>query len=305
MNEKSMPSGVLVYDSQCNLCLATKAWFEKRDSAGNVGFVSAHDPHLTQEFPQLQGLDLLGEITWIDQHGQLWRGPDAIASALRHVPSWQWAANLMMLPGTKILRHFVYRLIARHRYRWFGRTCDSGVCTLGTQPVERSSRIWPMCFSLLVLVLVTSPVLQNLRSDGKAKDDFPLSYYPMFSSKRHNLYQQVSVVAIRQDGENVPVHYGMLGAGGLNQNRRQLGKLLTAKKAEELRQHLSDVADRLSASNRSIYRGCVSVAAVRGTYDLNAYFTRQNQEPTDIEMIMEVRIPFSGDKIAITQHASK
>lgn len=306
MNEKSVPQGVLVYDSQCNLCLATKFWFEKRDSAGKVGFVSAHDPNLTLEFTQLQGLDLLGEITWIDQQGQLWRGADAIASALQHVPSWRWAANLMMLPGTKTLRHAVYSLIARHRYRWFGRTCDSGACTLGSKPVvEHSPRIWPICFSLLVLVIVTSPVLQNLRSDGKAKDDFPLSYYPMFSSKRQNLYQQASVVAIKQDGEKVPVHYKMLGTGGLNQNRRQLGKLLTVKKAAELRQHLSEVADRLTASDRSMYLGCVSVAAVKGTYDLNAYFTRQNQEPTDMEMLMEVKLPLGGNELSVTQHSSK
>jgi predicted DCC family thiol-disulfide oxidoreductase YuxK len=305
MNEKSLPQGFLVYDSQCNLCLVTKAWFEKRDSSGKVGFVSAHDPGLSIEFPQLQGLDLLGEITWIDQRGQLYRGADAIANALQHIPGWRWTASLMMLPGTKTFRHAAYRWIAKNRYQWFGRTCDSGTCTLRSEPVaEHSAPAWPICFSLLVLVLVTSPILQNFRADGKARDDFPLSYYPMFSSKRQNLYQQSSVMAIKQNGETVPVHYEMLGTGGLNQIRRQLGKLLSVERTEELRQHLSQVADRLAASNKSSYRGCVSVAAVKGTYDLNAYFTRQNQQPVDMEVILEVGLPVGHEKLSDTQQIS-
>ena len=299
MNAKLISHGVLVYDSQCNLCLATKAWFEKRDLSGKIGFVSAHDPGLISEFPQLQGLDLLREITWIDHRGQLYRGADAIATALQHMPGWRWAASLMMLPGTRTVRHSAYRWIAKHRYRWFGRTCDSGTCSLRSEPVvEHSPSVWPICFSLLVLVLVTSPILQNFRADGKAKDDFPLSYYPMFSSKRQNVYQQCSVVAIKENGETVPVHYKMMGTGGLNQYRRQLAKLLSVKGAEDLRQHLSQVADRIAASDSFRYRGCVSVAAVIGTYDLNAYFARQNQKPVAMKVILEVGLPARLEKLA-------
>lgn len=297
MNKQSDRLGELIYDRHCNLCLATKKWIEKRDLNTQIGFISAQDPELLLKYPQVQGLDLLAEITWIDQSGRVSRGGEAIAVVLQHLPKWKFMGRLLVLPGTHALRNVAYRWIARHRYQWFGRNCDTGSCGINISAAENlpesSSRIWPALFSVAVLLLVISPIVQNLRPKSQVRDNFPLSYYPMFSIKRENLHRQAHMVALEESGESILIHYRMLGSGGLNQNRRQLGRLMKEGRQEELIRFLDAVAERIVSSDKEKFQGYTAVAAVKSTYDLNAHFTRQSQQPVFVEIIKQ--IPIAGD----------
>jgi predicted DCC family thiol-disulfide oxidoreductase YuxK len=44
---------------------------------------------------------------------------DAAIRILHELPGWRWTSSLRLIPRT--IRDAVYDLIARNRYRWFGR----------------------------------------------------------------------------------------------------------------------------------------------------------------------------------------
>jgi hypothetical protein len=76
-------------------------------------------------------------------------------------------------------------------------------------------------FSAAVLAAVLSPLLQYRRPLASRVDDFPLSWYPMFSAKRRRRAWVTHAVGVTADGRrSLPL--GALGPGGLNQVRRQL-----------------------------------------------------------------------------------
>jgi predicted DCC family thiol-disulfide oxidoreductase YuxK len=297
-------AGVLIYDGTCNLCLATKAWFQQRDAENRVGFVEAQAPELLTRYPELTNLELLSEITWLDDQRGVRRGADAIASALLQIPRWGWAGRMILLPGTGWLRRAFYRWIAGNRYRWFGSaadTCEQGVCRVNPATPDHDSggdtrdrplgRAFPTIASILVLVAVFSPVRENWKDKKDAVDSFPLSYYPMFSRRRADTHRQPHVVGIRSNGETFPISYKLLGTGGLNQVRRQLDRLTKQDDSEPLRQMLAGAANEIGNSSKKRYRDCVALAAVRGHYDLDRYFSAGEKEPLRMSLLRSVPVP--------------
>ena len=122
----------MLFDGVCNLC----NW--------GVGFILRHERRRVPErerfrFAHLQSVaagrllggagvsdpSSLGEtMVIIDEHGRVLTRSDAavrIAKSLR-VP-WRWAALARVLP--RFVRDRLYGVIARNRYRWFGKrdTC--------------------------------------------------------------------------------------------------------------------------------------------------------------------------------------
>ncbi len=79
-------------------------------------------------------------------------------------------------------------------------------------------------FSAAVLGAVLLPIRQNWREHKR--DSFPLSYYPMFSTQRKERVDLLYVVGLTAAGERRLIPYSYAGTGGLNQVRRQLGRLV-------------------------------------------------------------------------------
>lgn len=115
---------VVVFDGVCRLCSGWVQFLLRHDKAGRIRFApmqSASGRRLLQQ----HGLDADDPLSflWIDA-GQGYRDSDAI---LRIVDSfggaWRLLRALRLVP--RPLRDAGYRLVARNRYRWFGRrdTC--------------------------------------------------------------------------------------------------------------------------------------------------------------------------------------
>ena len=115
---------VLLFDGVCGLC------------NGTVDFLLRHDTHGRLRFAALQsdsGKRLLGQyglppdapdtVVFV-QHGRCLTESSAVLAAVAQLGlPWRMLAMLRVVP--KPLRDVVYRVIARNRYRWFGRrdTC--------------------------------------------------------------------------------------------------------------------------------------------------------------------------------------
>ena len=121
---------IVFFDGFCGLCNGTVDRLLKWDSRNRL------------LFSPLQGTtaaDLLGTsstsepdaIVYLRQ-GTVYRESSAILRILRDVGGWRVVLGMGLVVPT-FLRDPVYRFVARHRYRWFGRRAE---CRLPS-PEER------------------------------------------------------------------------------------------------------------------------------------------------------------------------
>lgn len=111
--------GVILYDGVCILC------------SGMVRFVAARDPCRLFRFTAIQtpygrrlaehlGIDPADPDTnAVVVGGRAYRRSDAAIAVLSRLPGWGWTRALRLVP--RPLRDAIYRLVARNRYRVFGR----------------------------------------------------------------------------------------------------------------------------------------------------------------------------------------
>ncbi|WP_299438516.1 hypothetical protein [uncultured Aquimarina sp.] len=128
--------------------------------------------------------------------------------------------------------------------------------------------------SVLVILLVLSPVIENWAS--KPKDNFPLSYYPMFSKKRQVTYGMYYFVGYDTAQNRYKISYKLAGTGGFNQVRRQIKKAARSDKAEAYTQ---EVAKRIANKKEYPYSELVRIELVKGYYHLENYFLKQDTLP--------------------------
>ena len=140
-------------------------------------------------------------------------------------------------------------------------------------------------FSIVVLLLVLSPVGENWSKTPK--DNFPLSYYPMFSKKREATYTLRYVVGYdeQQRRYNIPYHY--IGNGGFNQVRRQIIKQCKNGKSKKL---AKKVARRLAKSKDPLYQDLERIEVVKGTYNFEIYFEIGDKTPLKEKVLCTQKI---------------
>ncbi len=126
---------------------------------------------------------------------------------------------------------------------------------------------------LALLLLLLSPARAHV-IEG-VEDDFPLSYYPMFTKQRAKTTRIHHVIGRTSDGEDLLLPGRCFGAGGMNTVRRQIRRWAREKREEEV---LDRAVDRLSSCFPDHER-VVEVALVRSTYPLSE---ARNASPTPV-----------------------
>ena len=74
-----------------------------------------------------------GRTSALVANGQAYVKSEAVLRIARELPHWQWTWLFHFVP--RVIRDAIYELVARNRYRWFGRR---DVCIL-----PNSDRSWP------------------------------------------------------------------------------------------------------------------------------------------------------------------
>lgn len=117
----STERAVIVFDGVCTLCNGWVHFLLERDRARRFGFAAMQGMH-GRELLATHGLDPDDPASFllIDAAGA-WRDSEVIARVLAGLGTrWRIMAWLLMrLPRS--LRDRGYALVARNRYRWFGR----------------------------------------------------------------------------------------------------------------------------------------------------------------------------------------
>src|SRR5437899_5464915 len=95
--------------------------------------------------------------------------------------------------------------------------------------LERGKRT-AVLVSFAMIAAVLWPVRQNWRTNPK--DNFPLSYYPMFSAKRRPVEIFYYLVGHDQAGKRYYIPHFFAGDGGHNAVRRQIAKMVRENRAD-------------------------------------------------------------------------
>jgi predicted DCC family thiol-disulfide oxidoreductase YuxK len=111
----------VLFDGVCNLCNGSVQFILKRDPQGLFRFASLQS-EAGRSLMDQHGLDpgALSSVVVIED-GRVWQESSAALRVARHLPgAWKLLRVFAVIP--RPLRDAVYRLIARNRYRWFGKT---------------------------------------------------------------------------------------------------------------------------------------------------------------------------------------
>src|SRR5262245_21420398 len=121
--------------------------------------------------------------------------------------------------------------------------------------------------SLAMVGAVLWPLHQNW--SDKPRDNFPLSYYPMFSTKRQATETFYYMLGRDAEGGRYLIPYTFAVPGGLNSVRRRIRRIVEEGRATDLGR---SVAKRVSRKDALPWSKIVTVAVVRGRYVVDDYF---------------------------------
>jgi predicted DCC family thiol-disulfide oxidoreductase YuxK len=117
---QDIPDGTVLYDGVCVLCSNAFRFVAARDPEARFRFTEVQDP-LGRRLALQLGIDPDNpESNAVVLDGMGHMKSDAALAVLGQLPRWSWVRPLRHIP--RGWRNLVYDLIARNRYRLFGRT---------------------------------------------------------------------------------------------------------------------------------------------------------------------------------------
>ncbi len=120
MENPALPQRIVVFDGVCNLCEFSVNFIAGRDRAGRFFFTPAQSP-LGAELLERFNIDAqrLDTVVLVKNGRALTRSTAALAIASELDGPWKLLGLFSLVP--RPLRDMLYRIVARYRYRWFGR----------------------------------------------------------------------------------------------------------------------------------------------------------------------------------------
>jgi predicted DCC family thiol-disulfide oxidoreductase YuxK len=110
---------VILYDGVCVFCSRWVRFVATRDVARRFRFTAIQSPYGTR-LAQAFGIDADDPDTNAVIHGGVaYFKSDGALTVLGALPGWGWVRALRAVP--KLLRDVLYNLVARNRYRIFGK----------------------------------------------------------------------------------------------------------------------------------------------------------------------------------------
>lgn len=110
---------VILFDGVCNLCNATVQFIIKRDNHDSFRFAALKSQFALQVLANFSNQRTYDSVL-LFENGKLYSESDAALRITRKLKGlWPLLFILIVVPSP--IRNGVYRLIARNRYKWFGR----------------------------------------------------------------------------------------------------------------------------------------------------------------------------------------
>ncbi len=128
-----VPPVFTVMDAQCGLCAKGATWIARNDRLAEFRIIPVQSM-IGHALCLHYGLDPKDPTTWLYvEDGIAFSSLDALVKAGRRLGGkWRMLGALRVIP--RPMRDMLYRLVARHRYRFFGRT---DMCALPDPDVQK------------------------------------------------------------------------------------------------------------------------------------------------------------------------
>jgi predicted DCC family thiol-disulfide oxidoreductase YuxK len=107
---------VVFFDGVCNLCNWFVRFVTRRDSAGKFVFAAIESGTAAR----LLGKVTSGDSVVLVENGRTYRNSTAVLRIAKNL-HFPWPVLYVLIAVPEPLRDWAYRLVARNRYRWFGR----------------------------------------------------------------------------------------------------------------------------------------------------------------------------------------
>ncbi|PYZ95148.1 thiol-disulfide oxidoreductase [Salipaludibacillus keqinensis] len=119
---------IVLFDGVCNMCNASVQFIIKRDPKQRLSFASLQSD-FGQKMLSKYHLDKdIDSVVFIDGRGRIHGESTAALRVARQLKGgWKLLAVFLIVPPA--LRNVIYRIIARNRYRWFGKKSECMIPT--------------------------------------------------------------------------------------------------------------------------------------------------------------------------------
>lgn len=142
MEEPSHP--ILLFDGVCNLCSGSVQFIIKRDPGARFRFASLQSATGERLLAELRIDRMALDSLIVVEEGRWYKESDAVLRIVRILGGpWKALGIFRLIP--RPLRDRLYRLVARNRYRWFGKkeACWLPTPELRKRFLEVSSAVSP------------------------------------------------------------------------------------------------------------------------------------------------------------------
>lgn len=119
---------IVLFDGVCNFCNASVHWILRRDRPGTFRFASLQSAAAKAAMSRIGLDDFHADSVVLIEGGRHFLRTDAALRIAKRL-GFPWSLFSVFLVVPRFLRDPIYRLIARYRYRWFGKRANCMVPT--------------------------------------------------------------------------------------------------------------------------------------------------------------------------------
>ena len=114
--------GIVFFDGYCHLCSSLVQWIIRNDPKKQFTFIPLEKISTARHLEKVpEALSSSGETLFLFLDGNAYKRSGAVLRiAVRLRFPWPLLSIFFMVP--RFLRDFIYRVIAKNRRRWFGRS---------------------------------------------------------------------------------------------------------------------------------------------------------------------------------------
>lgn len=114
-----LPDGLVLFDGFCHVCSGAVRFSLIRDRSNILSYLPCQSPW-GYELMARFGIDRdFPETFAFVEKGRMLFKSDAGIALVRRLPGWRWVGIAMFVP--RIIRDWLYDILARNRYKWFGK----------------------------------------------------------------------------------------------------------------------------------------------------------------------------------------
>ena len=111
---------MILFDGVCNLCNGFVTFVIARDPAGRFQFGPLQSPAAQRLLGSIDSHDASLDSVVLVENGRVWTRSAAALRIARGL-SFPWPLAYVFIVIPRPLRDWIYNLVARNRYRWFGK----------------------------------------------------------------------------------------------------------------------------------------------------------------------------------------